>query len=166
MIFAAIPANAAVFVDANTFVYHFSRHAVLAGPCHDLLDRIYRQQLVGFTSSHVLSDVAHRLMTLEAATTLGWTGPNIAKRLRQQPAEIQKLSQFRQAIVDVPRFGVQVLPGTPALVETGAALSQGHGLLSGDALIVAVMQDRALATLASHDGDLDRVPGLTRFAPV
>src|SRR5205807_2667503 len=91
MIFAAIPANAALFVDANTFVYHFSRHPVLAGPCHDLLDRIYRQQLAGFTSSHVLSDVAHRLMTLEAATTLGWTGPNIAKRLRRQPAEIQKL---------------------------------------------------------------------------
>jgi predicted nucleic acid-binding protein len=165
MIFAAIPANAAVFVDANTFVYHFSRHPFLAGPCHDLLDRIYRQQLVGFTSSHVLCDVAHRLMTLEAATTLGWTGPNIAKRLRQ-PAEIQKLSQFRQAISDVPRFGVQVLPVTPALVETAAALSQRHGLLSGDALILAVMQDRALVTLASHDDDFDRVPGLTRFAPV
>jgi hypothetical protein len=28
------------------------------------------------------------------------------------------------------------------------------------------MQDRALATLASHDDDFDRVPGLTRFAPV
>ena len=26
------------------------------------LDRIYRQQLVGVTSSHVMSDVAHRLM--------------------------------------------------------------------------------------------------------
>jgi predicted nucleic acid-binding protein len=58
------------------------------------------------------------------------------------------------------------LPVTPALVETAAALSQRHGLLSGDALIVAVMQDRALATLASHDDDFDRVPGLTRFAPV
>jgi predicted nucleic acid-binding protein len=46
MTFAAIPANAAVFVDANTFVYHFSRHPLLAAPCHDLLDRIYRQQLV------------------------------------------------------------------------------------------------------------------------
>jgi len=166
MHFTALPANAAVFVDTNTFVYHFSPNPVLASPCHDLLDRIYRQQLVGFTSSHVLSDIAHRLMTMEAATTLGWTGPNISKRLRQQPAEIQKLVQFRQAILDVPRFGIQVLSVSLALVETATSLSQRHGLLSGDALIVAVMQDRALRVLASHDDDFDRVPGLTRYAPV
>jgi predicted nucleic acid-binding protein len=38
-------------------------------------------------------------------------------------------------------------------------------LLTGDALIVAVMQAHGLSHLASNDTDFDRVPGLTRYAP-
>ncbi len=165
MNFPALPRNTAVFVDANTFVYHFSLHPILAVPCRDLLERIFRSELPGFTSSHVLSDVAHRLMTLEAAASLRWTGGSITKRLRQHPGEIQKLTQFRQAIQKIPQFGVQTFSVSPALVETAAALSQQFGLLSGDALIVAVMQANALTNLASNDADFDRVPGITRYAP-
>ncbi len=40
-----------------------------------------------------------------------------------------------------------------------------HALLSGDALVVAVMHERGFTHLASHDADFDRVPGLTRYAP-
>jgi predicted nucleic acid-binding protein len=39
-------------------------------------------------------------------------------------------------------------------------------LLINDALIVAVMTVNGLSRLASHDTDFDRVPGLTRYAPV
>ena len=45
-------------------------------------------------------------------------------------------------------------------------LSQQHELLTGDALILAVMQANALANIASNDADFDRVPGLTRYTPV
>jgi predicted nucleic acid-binding protein len=47
-----------------------------------------------------------------------------------------------------------------------ASLSQLHGLLSNDALSVATMQDEAIVHIASHDSDFDRVPGITRYAPV
>jgi predicted nucleic acid-binding protein len=40
------------------------------------------------------------------------------------------------------------------------------GLLGNDAMIVAVMQANGLTKLASNDADFDRVPGLTRYAPV
>jgi hypothetical protein len=33
-------------------------------------------------------------------------------------------------------------------------------------MIVAIMQANALSKLASNDADFDRVPGLTRYAPV
>jgi predicted nucleic acid-binding protein len=66
---------------------------------------------------------------------------------------------------DIPAFGIQVLPITVGLASTAAAISQQYGLLSGDALIVAVMREHALAHLASHDADFDGVPGLTRYAP-
>jgi predicted nucleic acid-binding protein len=40
-----------------------------------------------------------------------------------------------------------------------------HGLLTNDAIIVALMAGHGLANLASNDADFDRVPGITRFAP-
>jgi predicted nucleic acid-binding protein len=58
-----------------------------------------------------------------------------------------------------------VLTVSPAWIVTAAALSQQTGLLSNDALIVAVMQNHGLTNLASNDTDFDRVPGLTRYAP-
>ncbi len=51
------------------------------------------------------------------------------------------------------------------LIAAGAAVSQQTGLLTNDALIVAVMQAHGLVNLASSDADFDRVPGLTRYAP-
>ncbi|MGP0069402.1 MAG: type II toxin-antitoxin system VapC family toxin [Isosphaeraceae bacterium] len=66
MTFAQVPAAAAVFLDANTLVYHFTRHPTFGPACTQLAKRIERQHLAGFTSTHVLSEIAHRLMTLEA----------------------------------------------------------------------------------------------------
>ncbi len=40
------------------------------------------------------------------------------------------------------------------------------GLLSNDALIVAVMQANGLSKLASSDQDFDRIPWLTRYEPI
>jgi predicted nucleic acid-binding protein len=45
-------------------------------------------------------------------------------------------------------------------------LSRSHGVLSGDALILAVMQSHSLVNLASSDADFDRVSGIRRIAPV
>jgi len=105
-------------------------------------------------------------MAFEASVVLGWTGPGLTQRLRRHPDEIQKLSGFRQAVQQIPAFGIQVLPITSSLVEAATAVSQGIGLLSGDALIVATMRAYGLTYLASHDVDFDRVPGLARYAPV
>jgi len=62
-------------------------------------------------------------------------------------------------------LAIQVLPVSLPLVEAATLLSEQYELLTGDALIVAVMQNHGLSNLASHDADFDRVPGLTRYAP-
>jgi len=86
--------------------------------------------------------------------------------LKQQASCIQQLVNFRQAIEQIPRFGIAVLTIPPSLVATAAAISQQTGLLSNDALIVAVMRANGLTKLASNDTDFDRVSGLVRYAPV
>ncbi|MEX2286901.1 MAG: type II toxin-antitoxin system VapC family toxin [Planctomycetaceae bacterium] len=165
MTFADIANGTAVFVDANTFVYAFAPDPQFGPSCEQLLERIERQHLQGFTSSHVLSDVAHRLMTLEACAVFGWPFTGITARLQRHPTEVRQLSRFRQAITAVLAMGIEVLPVYDRHVISAAALSQQMGLLSNDALVVSIMQEQTLTQLASHDADFDTVVGIQRFGP-
>jgi hypothetical protein len=78
MIFTDIPAGTGVFVDANTLVYHFAADPQFGPPCTELVKRIANKEVLGFASTHVLSDVAHRLMTVEAMLLFGWPAASIA----------------------------------------------------------------------------------------
>jgi hypothetical protein len=113
MIFTDLVAGDAVFVDANTLTYHFEPHAVWGPPCADLLQRIENRQLAGFTSTHTLSEVSHRLMTIQASSLFGWAFAGLGNRLRTQPAEVRKLTALRQAIDRILQSNLQVLMITP-----------------------------------------------------
>ena len=166
MTFADLPPGAAVFIDANILVYHFLPHPVLGPPCTNLLDQIENKHLIGFTSAAVLSDVAHRLMTLEANQILSWPLTGIAHRLKRHPPEIQRLSRYRQAQDEITAIGAQILPISGPLVSAAIDACRQFGLLMNDGLVVAFMQDHGLNNLASHDADFDRVTGVNRFAPM
>jgi predicted nucleic acid-binding protein len=166
MTFANLATGDAVFIDANILTYHFEPHALWGAACTQLLQRIENQQLAGFTSTHVIGEVSHRLMTIEAHRVLGWQIAGIGNRLRTNPTEVRKLRLFRTAVEKLLQGRLQVLTVTPAHLVTGVTLAQQLGLLTNDALIVAVMQAHGLSKIASNDTDFDRVPGLTRYAPV
>jgi len=78
---------------------------------------------------------------------------------------VQTLTRFRQAIQEIPLFGLRILTIDLAWPDAAAGVSQQTGLLHNDALIVAVMRVHGLTNLASADPDFDRVPGITRYAP-
>src|SRR5262249_155448 len=158
MTFATIPSGTAIFLDANTLIYHFANDVHYGAACTQLIKRVELGDLQGFTSAHVLADVAHRLMTLEAIAVKGWPVAGIATRLRKHHIEIPQLSVHRQAIASIPRLSIQVVAITYSLVEQATQLSQQHELMTGDALILAVMQATGLTHLASNDADFDRVP--------
>src|SRR5690242_12620371 len=105
MTFADLLAGDAVFVDANSLIYHFGPDPVLGPPCGQLLRRIENQELSGFTSVHLLAEVAHKLMTIEASAVLGWPLAGMANRLRRHPAEVQKLTAYRLALDQITQIG-------------------------------------------------------------
>jgi predicted nucleic acid-binding protein len=166
MIYADLPAGATVFVDANVFIHHFEPNALFGPAATDFLERIENQELTGITTTHVVSEVAHRLMTIEAMQAFGWKSAGIALRLRNHPTQVQTLICFGQAIQEIPLFGIRILTIDPAWLDPAAEVSQQTGLLHNDALVIAVMRVNGLTNLASADPDFDRVPGLTRYAPV
>jgi predicted nucleic acid-binding protein len=64
--------------------------------------------------------------------------------------------------VAAPGFRLPTL--APASLVDAAIISQQYGLLTNDALSLAVMQADGLTKIASADADFERVPGLTRYA--
>jgi predicted nucleic acid-binding protein len=68
-------------------------------------------------------------------------------------------------LTEITAAGLEVFQVTGADVNRAGDLSQLHGLLSNDALVVAIMEAHGLSHLASNDADFDRVPGITRYAP-
>ncbi len=166
MTFADLLTGESVFLDANTLVYHFGSHATWGAACTGLLQRIENRDLLGYTSTQVLGEASHRLMTTEASNLFGWPFAGIGNRLRTNPTEVRRLGTFRTALEEVARSQLQVLTVTPDMLLTAAALCQQIGLLTNDGLIVAVMQAHGLSKIASSDTDFDRVPGITRYGPV
>jgi predicted nucleic acid-binding protein len=165
MTFDAIPSGTAVFLDANPFLHYFTAHPKYGLAAERLIDRIENRDLVGFTSAHVLLEVVHRLMTIEACQRFPWPVKGIAHRLRKHPAQVQQLAQPRQAFDEISLLGLTVLPVASSHVSVALDVSRQAGLLSADATIIAVMQQHGLSHLASNDPDFNRVPGIMRYAP-
>jgi predicted nucleic acid-binding protein len=164
--FSALPAGATVFLDANCLVYAATSDPTYGAPCQWLLDEIENKNLQGCTSAHVLGDLSHRLMTIEAALLFTRPMTGIANWLRRHPAEVQRLTQSSQSLDDLLAIPLPILAVTGSQVSRARHLSRQHGLLTNDALIVAVMQDHGLTALASNGVDFDRVPEIMRYAPV
>lgn len=78
MTFADLGMGDAVFLDANTLVYHFTSDRLFGAACSPLLQRIENQEIQGFTSTHVLTEMAHRVMTIEAVAVFAWPIAGIA----------------------------------------------------------------------------------------
>ncbi len=165
MTFADLVAGDSVFVDANILINLAGPDPVFGAICQQLMQSIDTQQLLGSASTHVLAEVAHQLMIIEASTLPGWTLGKVRQRLQQQPAVVQQLTLFRRAIETVLQSHLRVLTLAPASLVDAASISQQYGLLTNDALSVAVMQANGLTIIASADTDFDRVPGLTRYGP-
>src|SRR5262249_21785096 len=117
----------AVFLDANVFVYHFIADPAYGAACTALLERVERRELEGWTSPHVLAEVSHRLMTLEACSVYGWPYQGIAARLRRHPQDLQQLGRFRQALAEIALLGLNVIVVMEQHVAGAADLGLQHG---------------------------------------
>jgi predicted nucleic acid-binding protein len=157
-----IPADSRVFIDSSIFIYH----ATSASPqCRALLRRVESGEVGGVTSTHVLAEVAHRLMMIEAVTTGIVTGKDVVKKLRSRPELVSRLSVYEHQTEQIPLMGVEVVPLDVATVLRSAALRRRHGLLVNDSLVVASALGNELVLLASADGDFARVDTIRLYRP-
>jgi hypothetical protein len=92
--------------------------------------RIENQEIDGITATHVVREVAHRLMTIEAMHAsaeleIGRHRPASSGH----PAQVQTLKRFRQAVQEIPLLSIRIGPFDPTWLDPAAGISQKTGLL-------------------------------------
>lgn len=165
MTLAEIPSATDIFIDANTFVYHFSGPTALTPACSAFLRRIKDGDLTGFTSLIVMSETLHRLMIIEATAMLRLEARRVVRYLKEHPAEVSRLTQYLVVPETIPRVGVHILIPTVEDLLASQAQKLSFGFLTNDAINLAVMQRHHLGHIATNDPDFQRVESLKVWRP-
>jgi len=87
-----------IFLDANILLYHFTSHPQFGSSCHQLIQSTEIGAISSFTSNWVLTEVIHKLMTLEACDRFKLQSHEAISYLKKKPRTIKKLSKYRKAL--------------------------------------------------------------------
>jgi predicted nucleic acid-binding protein len=160
-----IPDGTHCFVDANIFHYALVPTFDTSPACLALVDRVMEGLVSTSVSLQVLGDALHKAMTSEAAQLTGRERAGMVGYLKKHPEVIGRLTEWPQAVERLKAVPKQILPADAELLYEATRVAQTHGLLTNDAIIVALMQRHGITHLATNDDDFDRVPGITVWKP-
>jgi predicted nucleic acid-binding protein len=157
-----IASGARVFVDAPVFVYHFTG---VSRECKTFLERCEAADVDALTSSVVVAEVAHRLMTLEAVAEGLVTPGNVVTKLRRRPDVVRKLRRYQDQVEKIPLMSVKVVAVDSRTLLRSASVRSRYGLLVNDSLVVTSAIEHDADALISSDRDFERVDGLALYCP-
>jgi len=158
-----LPAGQTVFLDANIFIYHFTG---LSQECSIFLERCERGGLWGVTAVHILLEVLHRLMMVEAVTKKLVTSGNVARKLRKRPNVVKQLADCQTQTEAILEMGIEVVDLTSDSLKISHPYRERDGLLVNDSLTAAVMEAEGIVDIATADYDFTRVGGLHVYSPL
>ncbi len=158
-----LPAGQTVFIDANIFIYHFTG---LSQECSGFLERCERGGLWGVTAVHILLEVLHRLMMVEAVTKELVTSGNVAKKLRERPNVVKQLADYQTQTEAILEMGIEVVGLTSDSLKISHPYRLRDELLVNDSLTAAVMEAEGILYLATADPNFTRVEGLRIYDPL
>ncbi len=154
--------GAAIFVDANIFIYAVERRSP---QCRQLLNRIEGDAVRAVSSAIVLAEVCHRRMVNEAKGAGLISGANPARLLGRKPGGIQSLNIYAENVRDLLDSPIVFEPIRPEDFYVALELQKQHGLLTNDSLNLAVARRLGLQELATADTSFDAVQGTIVYKP-
>jgi predicted nucleic acid-binding protein len=157
-----LPDGASVFIDANIFIYHFTGISI---ECRVMLERGERKDIRSATGTHIILEVLHRLMMIEALSKRLITPGQPAKKLKRNLDAIRLLQDYNRCVNEIRRLGVRVYPATLKQIRNSEIIRAAYGVMTNDSVTAAMMLNYGITNLATLDSDLHRIPGLDLYLP-
>src|SRR5512139_1840851 len=146
---ADIPGGSLCLIDTNILLY---AEEGVSNQAQQLLQRCARGDLSGVLPQTVWQEVTHKLMLAEAMMKRLITGSNPSARLAAKPEVVRGLSLYRAKVQALADLGLGFEACTlDDLTKTGFALQQKYGLLTNDAIVLAVAIRLKADALVSGD---------------
>jgi len=151
-----------VVIDTGILVYANQQKCT---ECIQLLKRCAQQDVRGIVPMPVVADLVHTLMLIEAREN-NWVEPNTAARmLADKPDLVRRLSRYENQIREFMGIGLRLEPATPVDVLEAMAFQREFGLLTNDALLLAIARRLNCSAIASADRTFDQVKGFVIYQP-
>ena len=166
MFFSDLEDATSVFIDANIFIYHFSKGSRFNSSSSNFLERVESGAISGFTSVSIIQEVMHRMMIMEAAAVFPKITPkDLVKYLKAHPEEVKKLVNHQEIPSKFTSFNITIISSDVHIIEKSQVMKRRYGFLSNDALTLQIMEDMKIKNLASNDADFERVEIITLYRP-
>jgi predicted nucleic acid-binding protein len=160
-----LPDGTDCFIDANILAYHFTIRDALGAICTDFIRRVGLEEIRAFVSVPMLADALHRVMLAEIRERHRLDRVGIVGWIQRHRDCLGELSMTIRAGEQLGQLPLLVLPVDVELLNDAMRISTKDHLLTGDAVIVALMRRHGITNLVTNDDDFDRVPGLTVWKP-
>ena len=153
--------NDDIFIDANVFIYFFRLHSRYSNACQQFFLNLVDGKFKGFTTTFVIEETAYILLIRAIADDFN---NHPIEVIRENPGVVRKYTdRLHKAINNIFSMDNLTVLDTPAELFYSMIDGMQHGLLTRDALYLAVMDQNHIQNIASFDTDFDRVEHITRW---
>lgn len=158
-----IPAGSLCVIDTNVLLY---AEQGVSDQAQRLLRRCSKGELLGTLPQTVWQEVAHKLMLTEAMMKHGISGGNPAARLAGRPNVVRTLVLYQMKVRALVDLGLRFERCERRdLLQSAFDLQTRYGLLTNDAVILAVAVRLEADCLVSSDKSFESVEEIDVFAP-
>lgn len=149
-------------IDANIFLYWLTQRST---ECGLFLRRCADRSVQGYASVLSLTEVAHRLMILEAKEN-GWAeGTNPVKALEMRPERVQALRRYEDRLRDILALRLHLEDFQNIDLIESFSIRRRYGLLTNDSILLAVAVRLGIQDVISADKNLGRATGFSVYRP-
>lgn len=159
----SIKENSVVFIDTNIFLYLVDGISV---ECRDFIKLVRTGYYRGITSVEVLHELVHKLMIDELYKSIGEkVTKSKSKKIIKDPRAIKGLTKYREIMNDVIGLGIPAFSSSNTDFKRALKYQSDYGMLSTDAMNLALMKEFEIENIATNDKDFEKVSWLNVYGP-
>lgn len=150
-----------VLIDEDIFLY--ARRG-RSQQCARLLDRCETKAITGVITTVILAQFCHRQMLIECQDR-GLTAGSPSRAVSHKPELVKQLTAYARDVRFLMGGGLHIETVRPEDFQVALELQAQHGLLTNDALSLAVTKRLGLQEITTVGTTFDQVTGLIVYKP-
>ncbi len=159
---SSIRAGAWVAIDTNVLVYANQRRSP---ECIDFIKRCVSGEIQGVVPFPMVAELVHALMLIEARENNWIERTNAARALAARPDLVRRLTRYEIQLREFFGIGLRIEPTGGADILEAMRIQKEAGLLTNDALLLAVARRLNCEAVASADKAIAQAHGFRVFSP-